>query len=77
MCIFFLTYLFCLGKYTSTFGSQQQYAYYHEDDENTFKQVKTLLYTSRDYIHSILHCQQMNYRHMIYPLLWRVVPQVR
>ncbi|KAF2362138.1 Eukaryotic translation initiation factor 3 subunit D [Trinorchestia longiramus] len=26
-------------KYTSTFGSQQQYAYYHEDDENTFKQV--------------------------------------
>lgn len=27
------------SKYTSTFGSQQQYAYYHEDDENTFKQV--------------------------------------
>jgi len=27
------------NKYTSTFGSMQQYAYYHEEDESTFQHV--------------------------------------
>ncbi|KAL7646022.1 UNVERIFIED_CONTAM: hypothetical protein RMT77_002923 [Armadillidium vulgare] len=27
------------SKYTSTFGSMQQYAYYHEEDESTFQHV--------------------------------------